>query len=691
MPKPILIFFLFLSGSVFAQQNLRDSLTQNLAPVEVKAGRLTISETKAPFAVTVIDKYRIQTATQQLSMYENLASIAGVFAMNPDNFSQDLRISIRGFGSRAAFGIRGIRIFTDGLPEGTPDGQVDVDNIDMGAIQQMEVIRGAASGIYGNASGGIIYLTTESPTLQKIIGEFNQSFGNYGFSRNQVKAGQKFKKFSYFVNLSHNKTTGYRAWSEMENAIMNAKFIFELSPKTKLTALVNIGNSPVANDAGGLTAEQMKENPRQAAATNLLFETGEIVNQRRIGVVFETKPTDNQTFTARVFGTSRNLTNRLAVASNGFGDLARIYYGTGFSYQLNQKIATKPYRLKIGFDFENQHDDRQRFAYLKTIENNVTHYKQDKLALAQFENFRSIGCYILQDFQPTKQLTLTIGGRFDNLALALNDRFLADGDQSDNLTFNKVNPTLGINYEFKKHISLYSNFATSFETPTLNELSNNPEGTGGFNPNLKPQQAKSFEIGTKVYLFSKLKYDIAAFNIETINDLVPYQITGQGTKTYYRNAGKTHRKGIEISANYQISKGFTAYFTHTFSDFKYVDYTANNISYAGKYLPAIPKNNTQLELRYAHPKGFWASLQARKISKLYANDANTTFANAYQTIHLKMAYTVKIKRLTYEPYLSINNLTNSHFVGNLLINASNNRYFEPALPRYFFGGIKIRV
>lgn len=259
------------------------------APVEITAARLAISATDVPLAVFVLDRARLQTATQQLSPYEALGAIPGVFAMNPDNYAQDLRISIRGFGARASFGIRGIRVFTDGLPEGTPDGQVDVDNLDMGVMRQMEVIRGAASGLYGNAAGGVIWLTTETPEAGKPLLEVQTAIGSYGFRRYQVKAGGRTGRWSYLLTGSHNRTTGYRDWSNMENTLLNGKLVRDLKTGGKITLLANYGNSPVANDPGGLTAVQLAENPRQAGFNNLKYDTGESVEQWRTGLTFEQK------------------------------------------------------------------------------------------------------------------------------------------------------------------------------------------------------------------------------------------------------------------------------------------------------------------------------------------------------------------------------------------------------------------
>lgn len=676
------------SSLLIAQDTLK---TKDLAEVKITATRLTTNALQSALSVSVLDKFRLQTATQQLSIYENLGAVPGVFAMNPDNFAQDLRVSIRGFGARASFGIRGIRIFTDGLPEGTPDGQADVDNIDMGVLRQMEVIRGAASGLYGNAAGGVIYMLTEIPTQKKPLAEANVSVGSWGFRRYQAKVGQKIGAFSYFLNLSDNKSAGYRYNSDMKSQLLNLKIGYELSPKTQIWVLGNYGNSPIGNDPGGLTQAQNNENPRQAGANNTLFQTGETVQQGRLGLTAEHTFSEKHTVQFRAFRTNRSFTNRLAVVTNGYGALERTYGGVGFGYQLNTKLGKVGYRLKTGLDLEYQTDNRKRFAYLKQTQNNVTVYIPDRLVLEQTEGFESKGLYLIQEITPTQPLLISIGLRYDDLRASVSDGYLTDGDQSGSSAFQKLNPLAGLSYTLGKNHSVYANLSTTFETPTLNELSNNPTGQGGFNPTLQPQTAQSMEIGAKGTVKNRFRYELAFFKVVTENDLVPYQVAGQGTKTFFRNVGKTSRKGIELGLSYLLAKGFTAYYTHTFSNFKYQTYTLNDVSFAGNALPAIPKNQGQFELRYFAKKGFFGSIQGRIISQIFANDANTFVANGYQSLNLRLGHTVALKTIEIEPYLAVNNLNNARYMANVLINAQADRYFEPASPRYYFGGVKLRL
>lgn len=690
--KYFIFIILFTNGLLALAQNTEpDTSTQNLKTIDIAATRMTTSDVRSPLAVSVLDKNRMQKGTQQLSLHEVLGAVPGVFALNPDNFSQDLRISIRGFGARASFGIRGIRVFTDGLPEGTPDGQVDVDNLDMGVIRQMEVIRGPAAGIYGNASGGVIYLLTENPLTRKPFAEVQMSAGSYGFQRFQVKTGQNLGKWSYFLNASAIKTNGYRDWSQMRNAIFNAKVGWQLSSGTKVTFLGNYGVSPKADDPGALTEMQANDNPRQAGANNLLFDTGEKVKQGRTGAVLESKMGRHHQIGARIFYTQRRLVNRLAIAANGFGDLQRGYYGGGVSYQWNVRRGRLEYRLKTGLDMDFQSDRRKRFAYRKITTGDLTEYVQDTLALDQVETFQSTGLYLLQEFRFGKRWLVSAGGRFDHLDLAASDRFLKNGDQSGGNTFDQVNPMLGVHYSIHENAAVYANFGTSFETPTLNELGNNPAGAGGFNPDLLPQKARSAEVGAKGFFLKKTRFDLALFHIETSNDIVPYQIEGQTGKTFFRNAGVTTRDGIELGITQEITRAFTVYYTHTFSKFRYKTYETNGAVFDGKILPGIPSSFGQLELRYTPTRRWFATVQGRYISKVFADDGNTAFGSAYTLLNLRAGYVFTVKKVQLEPFAGANNVTGSRYMANVQINAQGGRYFEPGPLQYFFGGVKIRL
>ena len=672
--------FVFLGGRPAKAQKKDTVLLRQLAPVTVTATRLEINEKRLPAALTVLNGGRIQIGQPQLSMFESLGGVAGLFAQNPDNYTQDLRISIRGFGARAAFGIRGIRLYVDGIPESTPDGQADVDNLDMGAMQRLEVMRGPSSGFFGNAAGGVISLQTEN-AAQMPLAEVQGTVGSYGLRSWRFKTGVQHKKLQMVFVATRNQSEGYRANSRMESTILNLKLRYEFDSLTRLSILANYGTSPVADDPGGLTLAQVAENRRQAHPNNLRFLAGESVTQGRIGVTFE-KIMGHHLLFVRAFGTKRDFANYLAFQAAGAGTINRDFAGGSLQYQFSQKFDVLSYRFRMGIDLESQGDTRRRYDNLIGA--------RGKLTFDQLESFKNIASYITQELS-YKKITMLVGLRSDAIRLKATDYFISDGDQSGTRNYNRINPTLGLSWEVSPSVSLYSNLGSSFETPTMSELSNNPSGTGGFNPELNPQQAVNYEVGAKSYLGQRLRADLALFTIEVKDELVPYQITGQAGRVFYRNAGRSKRQGIEASLNAMLAKGLTLFSNYTFSAFKYREYQTAAGKFDGNVLPGIPKHAAQVELRYFTPAGLFAIAQVRHASQLFADDANTVTANGYTLLNVRLGGQKTWGKFRIEPFVGVNNLLDETYFQNVQINASANRYFEPAQGRFWFGGLKVGV
>jgi iron complex outermembrane receptor protein len=676
-----LFFIIALSIVMKTWGQVNDTLLiRQLAPVTVSATRLEINEKRLPSALTVLGEGRIQIGQPQLSLFESLGGVAGLFAQNPDNFSQDLRISIRGFGARAAFGIRGIRLVIDGIPESTPDGQADVDNLDMGAMRRLEVMRGPSSGLYGNAAGGILNFQTENANEMQLL-EGQATVGSYGLRSYRFKTGAQRKKFQYVFIATRNQSEGYRALSHMESTILNLKLRYDFDSLTRLSILANYGNSPVADDPGGLTLQQAMDNRRQAHPNNVRFLAGESVAQGRIGITFE-KTMGNHLIFARAFGTKRDFANYLAFQAAGAGTINRTFMGASFQYQFSRKFELISYRFRLGMDVEAQDDTRRRFDNLIG--------ERGKLTFDQLESFKNIAAYVTQELTYQK-VTMLVGLRSDAIRLNATDYFLTDGDQSGKRQFSRMNPSVGISLEASSKVNIYTNLGTSFETPTMSELSNNPTGTGGFNPDLNPQQAVNYEIGAKTYFGQRLRTDIALFNVEVKNELVPRQIEGQAGRVYYRNAGRSRRQGVELSLNAVLAKGLTLFSNYTYSDFRYREYQTTTGKFDGNVLPGIPKHAAQAELRYFTPMGLFAIAQIRHASQLYADDANAVTANGYSVVNLRLGGQKMWGKLHLEPFIGVNNVLDTTYFQNVQINASANRYFEPAQGRFWFGGVKVGI
>lgn len=677
----LLLIFVGSFTFAFADQNAspQDTLrTLDIAPVTVSASRFEAKNNRLPFAISLLNKNQIQRAQAQLSLNESLVALPGVFSLNADNFSQDLRISIRGFGARSAFGIRGIRLFVDGLPESTPDGQADVDNVDAGALQRLELLRGASAGLYGNASGGVLNISTEEPS-QQAFAEVQSLLGSFGFQRYQAKTGFMVGKLGVFATASQNKQDGYRAQSAMQQNTYNLKLRYFLNDKTKLSFLLNYGQSPESQDPGGLTKEQVLEDRRQARAANVQFDGGEEVSQGRVGLILDQQFSPEHRLSIRSFFTQRDFANRLAFRGGGWVEFERNFGGLAATYFYTRES----YRSQVGLEWNEQRDDRQRY--------NNENGKRGTLTFDQIERFRSLGVFWLNEWSLGQKLLLNAATRFDALRLSAEDVFLSDGDQSGNNTFNRFNPSLGLVFSVQPWLNLYSNLASNFETPTLNELSANPSNLGGFNPDLKPQRSLNYELGAKVLSKDRLSFDLALFQIQLRDELVPYQLVSAPGRTFFRNAGQSSRQGLEAALNLRLEQHLYFTLNYTLSDFTYQAYEANGVSFEGNQQPAVPRHQVFGILQWAPLSGFFLAAQARNISKVFVNDANTTQDAAYTLASARASQTFKLgKSWIIEPFAGINNIFGVAFTNNILLNAVGNRFFEPgAAQATYYGGIKL--
>jgi iron complex outermembrane recepter protein len=673
----LFILLLTLNSAIIFAQTDTTATPKELEPVTISSSRFLTKDIQTPFSITVIDQSRLQVGQSKISLFESLGAIPGVFSMNSENFAQDLRISIRGFGARAAFGIRGIKIISDGIPESIPDGTAKVGNLDVGMMERMEVIKGPSSGLYGNASGGVISLFSETP--KEYFAEFQANIGAYGLQRYQFKTGQETKKLMYFVSASRLLSIGYRDQSSIERNFLNTKLIYNFTDKNKLTFLANYIDSPLAQDPGALIQSELDKNRQQIRPQNITFKASETFKQKRVALIYDHTFNEKHQINARGFYLNRDFASRQALQASGQIAFNRDFAGGGFNYQ----FTTKNYRLKIGLDLENQQDNRQRYDNLSG--------EKGTLKLDQIEEFRNIGVFLLQEFTIAPKLKLSLNTRFDDIRLQISDKFLSDGNQSATQSFQRFSPMAGLSFSPTLSQAIFANISTNFETPSLNELSNNPTGLGGFNPELTPQKSRNYEVGYKGILSKKFRADISLFYIEVEDEIVPYQLANQVGRTYFRNAGLSERKGLEMGFTYKIRSGLTTYFNYTYSDFQYKNYVTTAGKFDGNTLPGIPKHNIYGEIRYFPRIGIYAIAQVRSIGELYADDANLTKNNSYATVNLRVGYRKQIKSLSLEPFIGINNLFNEIYNANIQINATANRYFEPAAGSFLFGGLTVRV
>ncbi|MCZ4695796.1 TonB-dependent receptor [Ancylomarina euxinus] len=677
--KPIIFCLVLLPILAISQETKKqDTLIRyTLETINVKASRIESTFNQLPYAYSVLKTKQEDQFKPQLSLQEFINQIPGLYSQNANNFAQDLRISIRGFGSRSAFGIRGIKLIIDGIPETTPDGQGQLDNLNLGIIKQIEVIRGAASSLYGNASGGVIAIQTKKNFAQP-FSKLRTSIGAFAMQNHSISTGFGIKRATYFIHGAYTSSNAYREHSRFKQYAFNTNVSYILSSRYKLNIILNYLNSPVAQDPGGLNMEEVKTDRQQARNTNLQFKTEESVKQLKIGLALKGRINVGLDLDAYTFLSYRDFIGKLPFEYGGLINLYRNYGGHGAS--LTYKNSKN--KFKLGYDINFQSDNRKRYENLDGFQGNIT--------LNQQEKFGNIGLYLLDHFS-SGRWNLTGGFRFDWNKLKAQDRILIDGDQSDILTYRRINPSLRFAYNVINNQKIFTGISTSFETPSLSELSANPQGEQGFNHKLKPQTAVNYEIGLKGQISEQIYYQFNYFFIKTKNDLVPYEIETSPGRSFYRNAGKTNRNGLEFEMTYRPNKNWKLNTSYTFSNIKYKDYWVGDSNFKGNYLPGIPKKLASISLEYQSQKDFYINFQTNYIGSLYADDANTVKIPSYFLSKLNLGYSHQYKGLTVKPFLGISNLFNQKYNDNIRINAFGQRYFEPAPNINIYAGILLKI
>jgi iron complex outermembrane receptor protein len=669
--KPFLLICLMTFPSLFFGQGLSQTSTITLDEVALQATKLKSSRFLIPASVSSIDLIPLQGFQQQLSLQEYLRAVPGLFSLNANNYAQDLRLSIRGFGSRAAFGIRGVKIIVDGIPETTPDGQGQVDNLPLALLSRLEVLRGPSASLYGNAAGGVLYLNTMD-SLDGASTRFRSTFGSYGYQNYQLTTQLKGLKTTALFHLNHTNTKGFRAFSGLKQNVFNAKIKHSFNSRSKINFQLNYTNSPKAEDAGGLKLEETEADFRQARQRNLDYNTFEIIDQFKIGMRWEQQWGSQWNLDSYAFYSFRDFYGKLPFENGGIIDLFRNYYGLGsrLSYEETQSKLT--HRWQLGFETNGQRDQRDRFRNLQGL--------QGDNVFSQLERFGNVGISLLDDLQWDK-LLIRSGLRFDYQTLGADN-------EAEIQEYTVLNPSIGMSYAISRAHRLFVNFSTSFETPTLSELSANPSGGEGLNLDLDPSKAINYELGWKTRGTSGY-FEATTFYIKSSNEILPYELEAFPGRSFYQNAGATRRYGLELAASYQWSRwGIQASLTQ--AQYQFDEQKAED-NLDGNSLPGIPNSQLFFQLKYSTNRDWNWILSGEHIGEFYANNSNSVAIQSFQKVRFQAQKSIQVPWGEIDFLGGINNLLNTTYYDNIRLNAFGARFYEPAPGRNFYLGFQISL
>lgn len=675
-----------------------ESTVRELPDVVVSASRRGQQTFDAPAAIQSVDRETIGEAGPQVNLSEALNRIPGITALNRQNYAQDLQISIRGFGSRSTFGIRGVRLLVDGIPATMPDGQGQASSLDLGSTERIEVLRGPLAQLYGNAAGGVIQAFTasgEAPPSAAI----GVTAGSYGLRRYSATANGRWEQdggraASLLVNYNDLRSEGYRDHSEARRRLFNAKLDLSTSADTSVTVVANVLDQPLSRDPLGLTRAQVQANPRQAVPIAYAQDTGKTISQHQVGLIAEHRFDPRRSITARVYTGSRDLDQWLAVplaaqnaatSAGGIVDLDRSFGGIGLQYTHQVPTDAGLVSVVLGIDHDTLSERRRGFLNDGGLRSGLKRDEDDKVRNTDF--------YGQLSWDITEAWTLIAGARSSRVRFSTRDYYVVAGnpDDSGRASYSAVNPVLGAVWRLTDDVNLYAHLGRGFETPTFSELAYRPGGESGLNFALNSSRSRQAEIGAKFRLSPRQRFDVALFDIRTDDEIAVD--SNVGGRSIFRNVGATQRRGLESSYRQQVTSAWSTLVALTWLDAEFRDSFGGGAGAvaAGNKLPGVPNRQLYAELAWVPDRvqGPFAGLELVHAGRIYVNDVNTDSASSATLGNLRAGWRFPLGDWQLTTLARIDNLTDKQYVGSVIVNDGNQRFFEPAPERNWLVGIQL--
>lgn len=709
MPLPIACCCLLASAyapAVQAQDPLRrapvDTPTR-LDTVVVTATRDTDDALDVPAAIDRIDAADIRRAQPRVNLSESLQRVPGVLARDRQNFAQDLQISIRGFGARASFGVRGVRLYTDGIPASMPDGQGQVSHFALDAADRIEVLRGPFSALYGNSSGGAIQLFSAPPPARP---EFAAGLatGSEALLRGTLSwRGPWGEAGGYRVDAGAFVTDGYRAHSRARRDSTQAALSGEFGSSGDFNLIANT-LALRADDPQGLTREELDLDPRAASAGALRFDTRKQVRQQQFGARLQHGLGAGR-LSLTAYGGSRDIEQVLSVpvaaqgnplSGGGVIGLDRAYGGVDARWRWTDTLLGRPFGLAAGLEYQRSGERRRGYENFAGDQLGV----RGALRRDERNDVRSVDQYLQADWDMAARWRLDLGVRRSRVAFRSRDRYITAGnpDDSGRIDYAQTTPVAGVLFRATPWLSLYANGGRGFETPTFNELAYRSDGRSGLNTELRPARSDNLEAGLRARK-GDTRFGFALFRSRTRDELAV--AANQGGRSTFANAALSRRQGAELSWSGAWSPQWQYAFAYTFLDARYQRAFAvcgavpcaqpDTVVAAGNRIPGLPRHSAWAELRWTPNAAFDLALEARALDRVFADDGNREAAPGYASLDLSAQRQWRLGAVQVTGFARINNLLDRDIVGSVIVNESSGRYYEPAPGRNWLLGLDARL
>ena len=679
-----------VSAGASAQEAQKPQPTETLV---VTAMRIEKSVYDIPAAIDAVSGDELRAHRANVDLSEGIGRIPGIVVQNRYNYAQDLQVSSRGFGARAAFGVRGVRLLQDDIPLTMPDGQGQTALFDLDGANRIEVLRGPFSALYGNSSGGVIHLLS---ALEAKKPEFRASGTNDedGTWRGAVNFSGAFGPTDFSGNLARFDTEGFRDHSAAQRDTANLWLRYRPDEASTLTVLGNALDQPDTQDPLGLTQEQLDADPTQAGLGAVEFNTRKTIRHLQGGLNYERELSEQDSVRVLGYFGDREVEQFLAnpsdaiTGSGGVVDLDRKFGGTGLRWNHAGTLAGAPYEFTLGAEYDRMKERRR--GYVNVLgERGELRRDEDDLVY-------SFDQYLIGSWKPTERWQIAGGLRRSEVQFESTDYFIVVGstpedsnpDDSGSVEFESSQPVAGFLFQATPAIGLFASIGEGFETPTFSELAYRPDGLPGMNFALEPADSTNMEAGVKIRLGEHSHVNATLFRSDTKDDIVTGPAAFPGRNTFV-NAERTRREGAEFAASTAVLDSAVTLdiaYTYTRARFEeFVNFAGLDLS--GNQVPGVPEHSAYADLVYRHAaSGFSAGVEGRWADQVYANDINTASADSYVVFNLHAGFRQRIGAWQLEEFLRVDNVADEEYVGSVVVNAVNGRFFEPAPTRTFLLG-----
>ena len=660
------------------QQDSMSRAIQKLAPVVTVSRDVGRSVLDLPYAITSVRPDSQRPGQQHLAADQALFGLPGVVVATRTNPSQDVRIAVRGFGSRSSFGVRSVRILRDGMPLTNADGQTPLDYLDLETVGRIEVIRGTAASLYGNASGGVIDIRSADPPADAFAAQLRAEGGSFETSRFTGLVGGTFDNGSYEANVGHTSTNSYREYSAQRLTNGYARALYTVGGTDFELQAMGI-DEPTAQNPGALTKAQADTAPWMADPAQIRKKTRKEVSMVQTGLAARHAFMGTGELFAQIYGGGRSLYNPLTFA---IVRVNRAQWGGGARATAPLQLFGLDNRASIGVDVQGVSDHRFNWANCNGVATPTAacadlSNEQGARSLDRQEKVSSVGPYVRDEVEFGARFILSAGIRADYVKFEVDDNFPVSPSHPDGSgarTLHSWSPMVGLVAKLTPLHSAYATVSRAFETPTTTELGNQADGSAGFNPDLQPQLSTTYELGLKGIVMGGMQYDLAGFDTEVHDELIAFEVPSGNGRTYFRNAGRTRRQGIEAALQTDID-ALTVAASYTYSRFRFREYAVDSVTYAGNTIPGIPVHQVQASATY-HYRSVFATVEGQGKSAQYVDDKNTAQAAGYAIMNLRAGGTALFGRPWLAPSIGLQNVFDKHYIASVAINAAAGKYYE---------------